>query len=71
MAQMKYSEMMTRLETIVATLEKGDVELEAALELFDEASKLIKQCNTVLTESRLKITQLSELTAEGNDEQDN
>ena len=36
----KFEECLERLEKIVAELEKGDVSLDHALELFDEGMKL-------------------------------
>ncbi len=56
---MTYGEMISRLEVIVSKLEKGDVELEESLSLFDEASTLINKCNLMLKNARLKVTELS------------
>ena len=48
MSEKKFSEMLSRLEEIVTTLEKGDCELEASMELFDEGTTLAKICNEKL-----------------------
>lgn len=58
---MTYGEMITRLETIVNKLEKGDVELEESLSLFEEATKLINNCNQMLKDARLKVTQFNSI----------
>lgn len=64
MAEKKFSEMMNRLEEIVAALEKGDCELEQAMAMFDEGAVLAKQCNERLSAAQLKITQLSDYIQE-------
>ena len=69
-AKMKYGDMIKRLELIVNKLEDGDTELEDALKLFDEANTLVSKCNKILSESRLKITQLSDIETEEDDERD-
>ena len=38
-----------RLEEIVNTLEKNEIELEEAIKIYEEGLKLVKQCNTQLT----------------------
>ena len=58
---MTYVEMITRLEAIVSKLEKGDVELEESLSLFEEATTLINKCNLMLKDARLKVTQFSDV----------
>lgn len=70
LAKMKYGDMIKRLELIVNKLEDGDTELEDALKLFDEANTLVSKCNKILSESRLKITQLADIDTEENDERD-
>ena len=40
----KFEESLQRLEKIVTELEKGDVSLDRALELFDEGMKLSSSC---------------------------
>ena len=69
-AKMKYGDMIKRLELIVNKLEDGDTELEDALKLFDEANTLVSKCNKILSESRLKITQLADIETEEDDERD-
>ncbi len=54
-----FAEMLSRLEEISKLLDGGEASLEESLELFEEASKLIKECNAKLTDARLKITEIA------------
>ena len=63
MSEKKFSEMLSRLEEIVNTLEKGDCELEASMELFDEGTSLAKICNEKLSNAQMKITNINELAS--------
>jgi len=51
----KFEECLDRLEKIVAELEKGDVPLDRALELFDEGMKLSGSCRKELEEAEGKV----------------
>jgi exodeoxyribonuclease VII small subunit len=51
----KFEESLERLEKIVAELEKGDVSLDHALELFDEGMKLSGSCRKELEEAEGKV----------------
>jgi len=51
----KFEECLERLEKIVAELEKGDVSLDRALELFDEGMKLSGSCRKELEEAEGKV----------------
>jgi exodeoxyribonuclease VII small subunit len=51
----KFEECLQRLEKIVAELEKGDVSLDQALELFDEGMKLPGTCRKELEEAEGKV----------------
>ncbi len=62
MNNITYGDKIKRLEEIVAILESGNASLEESLKLFEEASGLVTECNSVLTEARLKISQM---TSEG------
>lgn len=58
-----FEENMNRLEQIVRAMEKGDVQLEESLKLFQEGTKLVEQCGKLLDEAELqvkKITQASD-----------
>jgi len=51
----KFEECLERLEKIVNELEKGDVSLDRALELFDEGMKLSGSCRKELEEAEGKV----------------
>ena len=51
----KFEESIQRLESIVADLEKGDMPLDRALELFDEGMKLSGSCRKELEEAEGKV----------------
>ena len=56
---MNFEQSMTRLEEIVATLERGDISLEDAMKLFEEGSKLMRVCSTALDEAEQKVVLLT------------
>ena len=49
---------MERLEEIVSLLEKGDAKLADSLALFEEGTKLVSACSTMLDEAELKVVKL-------------
>ncbi len=51
----KFEECLERLEKIVAELEKGEVSLDRALELFDEGMKLSGSSRKELEEAEGKV----------------
>lgn len=51
---------LAELENIVATLEKGDLSLEAALKNFERGISLTRQCQTALKQAELKVQKLVE-----------
>ena len=53
-----------RLEKIVAELEKGDIELEQSLKLYEEGAGLIAACRKQLEEAETRIETLRS-TADG------
>lgn len=50
-----------RLEAIVSELEKGDQELESALESYEEGVRLAKKCLEQLRAAELRLERLAEL----------
>ncbi len=58
MAEIKYEEAVKRLEEIVEILEKNEVPLDEALSLFEEGTKLSKNCLNLLNEAKIKITEI-------------
>ena len=55
-----FEKALAELEGIVATLEKGDLSLDAALKHFERGIALTRQCQTSLKEAELKVEQLVE-----------
>lgn len=55
MSEKSFAEMATRLEEIVAILEKGDCPIEKAIELYDEGKKLSTACAEILNDAKQKI----------------
>lgn len=49
---------MQRLEQIVRAMEKGDVELEESLRLFQEGTELIRSCGKLLDDSELQVKKI-------------
>lgn len=66
MAEKKQSfeQSLARLEEIAAALEKGDTPLEESLALFEEGTKLMKQCSAQLDKAEQKVTKLLERDGE-------
>jgi len=46
---------LARLETIVVELERGELPLEKALQLFEEGITISRFCNNKLTEAERKV----------------
>ena len=55
---MSYAESMKRLEQIVTALEAGGTDLDETLKLFEEGSKLLKECKSELSEAEGKVEKL-------------
>ena len=53
-----FEEALARLETIVESMESGDVPLAELLAKFEEGNTLLKTCEARLKEAELKIEQL-------------
>lgn len=49
---------MQRLEQIVRAMEKGDVELEESLKLFQEGTELVRNCGKMLDEAQMQVTKI-------------
>ena len=55
---MTFEESLQRLEAIVRQMEQGNVSLQESLKLFEEGSKLARQCWSLLDEAELKVVRL-------------
>jgi exodeoxyribonuclease VII small subunit len=65
-SSMKFEDALKRLEGIVRDLESGEIEIERALSLFEEGTKLVKICAKKL----LKIEKKVEILKKGEDGND-
>ena len=53
-----FEQSMARLEQIVRAMEKGDVELEESLRMFQEGTELIRRCGKLLDEAELQVKKI-------------
>ena len=56
--EMPFKQSMQRLEEIVSLLEKNEIELETAIQYFEEGLKLVNQCDQQLKNLEEKVTVL-------------
>ncbi len=57
-AQLSFETALEKLETIVESMESGEVPLADLLAKFEEGTRLLKVCETRLKDAELKIEQL-------------
>ncbi len=53
--ELRFEEMMKKLEQIVSELESGDMPLEESLKKYEEGVKLIQACRKRLDETKRKV----------------
>ena len=46
--KLSFEQAMARLDEIVTTLERGEAPLEESMKLFEEGSKLMRECTALL-----------------------
>ena len=59
MSEIKFEKAMTRLESIVEELERGDLNIEKSLQIFEEGIKMSRVCSNKLNEAEAKIEKLT------------
>ncbi len=59
MAEIKFEKAMSRLEQIVEELEKGELDIDRSLEIFEEGIKMSRVCSKKLNEAEQKIEKLT------------
>ena len=59
MGEIKFEKAIQRLETIVDDLEKGELDIDKSLEIFEEGIKMSRLCSKKLNEAEAKIEKLS------------
>jgi exodeoxyribonuclease VII small subunit len=50
-----FDQSLTRLESLVTTLERGDIPIEEALDLFEQGVKLARECQGSLRDAQQKV----------------
>ena len=60
MGQIKFEKAMQRLEQIVEDLEKGELDIDKSLEIFEEGIKMSRVCSKKLNEAEAKIDKLTQ-----------
>ncbi|NIQ00831.1 MAG: exodeoxyribonuclease VII small subunit [Nitrospinaceae bacterium] len=59
MAEIKFEKAMNRLEQIVEELERGELDIDKSLEIFEEGIKMSRACAKKLNEAEQKIEKLT------------
>lgn len=59
MAEVKFEKALKRLEEIVGELEKGELDIDKSLEIFEEGIKMSRVCSKKLNEAEKKIEKLT------------
>ena len=54
-----FEENMQRLEQIVRAMERGDIALEASLEMFQEGAALVRSCEKLLDDAELQVKKIA------------
>lgn len=56
--KMSFEDALKELEEIVAKLERGDVDLEESISIYERGAELKKHCETRLKSAELKVKQI-------------
>ena len=56
--KLSFEDKLSRLEEIVASLEKGDAPLADSLRLFEEGTKLVNACSAELDKAEQQVVKL-------------
>ena len=59
MGELKFEKAVQRLEKIVDDLEKGELDIDKSLEMFEEGIKMSRVCSKKLAEAEAKIEKLT------------
>jgi len=57
--EMSFEEALRELEAVVGQLERGDVELEKSITLYERGADLKKHCETKLAQAQARIEQIT------------
>lgn len=56
--KMNFEQSMQRLEQIVRAMERGDVQLDESLKMFQEGTDLVRQCAAMLENAQMQINKV-------------
>ena len=59
MGELKFEKAIQRLEKIVDDIEKGELDIDKSLEMFEEGIKISRICSKKLNEAEAKIEKLT------------
>ena len=65
--KLPFKQSMSRLEEIIAALEKNEIELEDAIALFEEGLQLVNSCDSQLQNFENRVQELLNTYQEGSD----
>lgn len=65
--KLPFKQSMSRLEEIIAALEKNEIELEDAIALFEEGLQLVYSCDSQLKNFENRVQELLNTYQEGSD----
>ena len=65
--KLPFKQSMSRLEEIIAALEKNEIELEDAIALFEEGLQLVNSCDSQLKNFENRVQELLNTSQEGSD----
>ncbi|MCX9010961.1 MAG: exodeoxyribonuclease VII small subunit [Candidatus Methanoperedens sp.] len=60
MVEISFEESLAELENIVQKLENGQLSLDESLLLFDKGIRLVRECDTMLKNTKQKVEKLIE-----------
>ena len=63
--ELNFSQALQQLETLLAQLESGEIELEEAMELFEQGSALAERCREMLADAEQRLEELAPAEPEG------
>lgn len=65
--KLPFKQSMSRLEEIIAALEKNEIELEDSIALFEEGLQLVNSCDSQLKNFENRVQELLNTYQEGSD----
>ncbi|MBO7388365.1 MAG: exodeoxyribonuclease VII small subunit [Methanomicrobium sp.] len=56
----KYEDLINELKEIIEKIENGDADLEESMALYEKGIAIMKNCEKILEEAELKVTELQD-----------